>query len=88
MTPSPNTAARQKYNGPFPWSRQPLFLAALSYAAGIVLGFQQWRPPAWWLVATIVCAAAAMLLIGRRPRLACGLALVPLFFLGDRKSVV
>nr|MDP9263711.1 hypothetical protein [Acidobacteriota bacterium] len=67
---------------PFPWSRQPLFLAATAYAAGILWGSYAWRPPAWWLVAAVVCAAAAALLIGRRLRIACGLAIAALLFLG------
>jgi len=82
VTPSPTPAARQKYGGRFPWNRQPLFLAAAAYAAGILLGGHQWRPPMWWLVTAVVCAAAAALLLGRRLRLACGLAIAALVFLG------
>ncbi|MGH9671311.1 MAG: ComEC/Rec2 family competence protein [Terriglobales bacterium] len=82
MTPSRTRAARQKYDAPFPWSQQPLFLSALAYAAGILLGGQAWRPPAWWMVAAVVCAAAASFFIGRRLRLAYGLALATLLFLG------
>jgi competence protein ComEC len=67
---------------PFPWSRQPVFLAALAYAAGILWGSDAWRPPAWWLTAAVVCAAAAALLIARRLRIAGGLALAALLFLG------
>jgi competence protein ComEC len=54
----------------------------VAFAAGILLGGQEWRPPAWWLVAAVVCAAAAALLLGRRLRLACGLAIAALLFLG------
>ena len=79
MTPSPNPAAPPPR---FPWSRQPLFLAVVSYAAGIVWGTSAWRPPAWWLVAAVVCAASAALLMGRRLRMACGLTLAALLFLG------
>ena len=75
MTASPNPAPSTPW---FPWSRQPLFLAAAAYAAGILLGDGLWRPPAWWLIASLVCAAAAALLMGRALRLACGLALVAL----------
>ena len=67
---------------PFPWSRQPLFLAAASYAAGILLAAHAWRPPAWWLAAAVVCAASSALLIARRLRVACGLAIAALLFLG------
>ncbi len=82
MTASPNPVARQNDGGRFPWSRQPLFLAAAAFAAGILLGDHAWRPPMWWLGAAVVCAAAAALLLGRRLRLACGLALVALLCLG------
>jgi competence protein ComEC len=79
VTPIPNPAAPPPR---FPWSRQPLFLAAVAFAAGILLGGQEWRPPAWWLVEAVVCAAAAALLLGRRLRIACGLAIAALLFLG------
>lgn len=82
MSASLNPAARRKYGGRFPWSRQPLFLAATAYAAGILLGGPVWRPPMWWLIATLVCATASALLLGRRLRIATGLALAALFFLG------
>ena len=67
---------------PFPWSRQPLFLAAAAYAAGILWGSQTWRPSMWWLVAAVVCGISAALLIGRRLQVACGLAIAALLFLG------
>lgn len=56
-------------------ARQPLFWAALTFAAGICIGRVAWRPPLWWVVAIIAFSAAAIYFLQRRPLFARGLAL-------------
>jgi competence protein ComEC len=41
-----------------PW--QPLLLAALAFGAGVVMGAQTWRPPAWLLIAYCVLLSIAI----------------------------
>ena len=47
---------------PPPQERGPALLAALAFAAGILLASRLWRPPMWWAVAGLVLAAAATIL--------------------------
>lgn len=62
--------------------RQPLFLAAAVFSAGIWIGFHAWRPPAWWMIAILVCGLGAGWFVGRRAWLAKTLALAAWFFFG------
>jgi competence protein ComEC len=56
--------------------------AALAYGGGIVAGVYVWRPPLWWLAATIVFSASAMYFRRRRARAAFALGLSALFVTG------
>ena len=60
----------------------PLLLAALAFAAGIGVGSHVWRPPVWWLVATVVMLGASMFFYRRRLSLSRLLSLVALALLG------
>ncbi len=62
--------------------RQPLLWAALAYAAGVVVGSCAWRPPSWWVVATVAFAGAGAYFAPRRRGLAFPLALGAMFFVG------
>ncbi len=62
-------------------ARAPAFLAAVAFAAGVWLGGAAWRPPIWWLVAVLACAAAALVIV-RSSRVALSLALLALIALG------
>ena len=62
--------------------RQPLLWAALALAAGIVLGVQAWRPPAWWVIAIGVACACGAFLMRRRAHWAWALALGAFFAYG------
>ncbi len=62
--------------------RQPLFWAALAFAAGLWGSAAEWRPPLWWLIAALVFACAAVYWRRARPRLASVLALTSLVALG------
>ena len=48
--------------------RQPMFWAALAYALGIVVGYYQWRPVSWWIIACGVFATTGIYFLGRRAR--------------------
>ncbi|HLW85297.1 MAG TPA: ComEC/Rec2 family competence protein [Candidatus Sulfotelmatobacter sp.] len=56
--------------GPLPFAfrpqRQPMFWAALAYAFGIAVGFHQWRPTTWWIVACAAFVAASAYFLHRR----------------------
>jgi competence protein ComEC len=56
-------------------ARQPLFWAAIAFAAGLWIGKVLWRPPLLWVVAVAILAASASYLANRRPALARTLAL-------------
>src|SRR5208282_2640592 len=62
--------------------RQPMLWAALAYSSGIVAGFYQWRPTAWWAIAAAIFALAAAYFACRRPALGWTLALGALFLAG------
>ena len=62
--------------------RQPLFYAALAYAAGTLVGARLWRPPIFWVVAMGVVALAAIYFSLRRPVWATALGLAGLVVLG------
>ncbi|HZR32935.1 MAG TPA: ComEC/Rec2 family competence protein [Terriglobales bacterium] len=62
--------------------RQPLFYAALAYAAGTLVGARLWRPPVFWIVAIGVVALGATYFSRRRPVWATALGLAGLVLLG------
>ncbi len=61
--------------------RQPLFLAAIVFSIGLWAGVRAWRPPAWWMIAILGFAAAALWFLSLRPWLAKALALAAWFLL-------
>ena len=63
-------------------SRQPLLWAALAFASGLWIGKSLWRPPSWWVIAALVCAASAAYLLGRRSFSSRALALAAAFLVG------
>ena len=56
-------------------TRQPVFWAALAFAAGIALGACAWRPSLWWTAAAAAFLGAAAYFLRRRFALAVPLAL-------------
>src|SRR4051812_10531093 len=46
----------------------PLLWAALCFAGGVLLARYAWRPPLWWLVATIACPAASAAMLRNRTK--------------------
>ncbi|HZR28632.1 MAG TPA: ComEC/Rec2 family competence protein [Terriglobales bacterium] len=60
----------------------PLLWAAVVFAAGAVLASKVWRPPVWWLAASALLLATAILLFIRKRLLARPLCLLALAFLG------
>jgi len=58
-----------------PATRQPVFWAALAFAAGILLGTYAWRPPLWWIAAAAAFLGAAAYFLRRRFAAAVALAL-------------
>ncbi len=60
----------------------PALLAALAFAAGILLAAQTWRPPLWWAVAFLVFAAAAVVFRRKHARAAMATALCAIALLG------
>ena len=59
-----------------PPTRQPIFWAALAFAAGILLGAHAWRPPLWWLGAAAVFLGSGAYFARKRlvPAVALGLS--------------
>jgi competence protein ComEC len=57
-------------------------LAALAFAAGILLASRAWRPPAWWAVAFCVFATAAIVFCKKCPRTAMAAAFSAVAALG------
>jgi competence protein ComEC len=62
--------------------RHPLLWAALAYALGIVVGECQWRPPTWWIFASVVFMFSGGYLLRRRAIPAKALVLAAWFCLG------
>lgn len=56
--------------------------AALAYGAGIVYGVYAWRPPLWWVVATVSFLLAGLYFAHRRWWLGFPIALLALFAVG------
>lgn len=75
---SPNSANSQKRTS----TRQPLLWAALAFAVGLCGGRVLWRPPNWWVIAALVCAASAAYLLKRRRLAPRALVLAALFLTG------
>jgi len=65
-----------------PVTRQPVFWAALAFAAGILLGSYAWRPPLWWIAAAAAFLGAATYFLRRRFAAAVALALGAFVCLG------
>ena len=65
-----------------PATRQPVFWAALAFAAGILLGSYAWRPPLWWIAAAAAFLGAAAYFLRRRFAAAVALALGAFMCLG------
>jgi competence protein ComEC len=62
--------------------REPLFIAALAFASGIVVANYVWRPPLVWLIASVIAASGVILLRRRAPSLAFAIAVLSLLPLG------
>src|SRR5690349_6190371 len=71
-------------------ARVPAFLAAVAFAAGVLLGQAAWRPPLWWMIA-LMAFTLGSLVFATHPsspsqdwahRMGSGLALVALAALG------
>ncbi len=65
-----------------PATRQPVFWAALAFAAGILLGAYVWRPPLWWIAAAAAFLGAAAYFLRQRFAAAVALALGAFVCLG------
>jgi competence protein ComEC len=63
-------------------AHQPLLWAALVFSAGLWVGVRAWRPPTWWIAATLAFVLAALWFLRRRSWLAKGLSLGAWFLLG------
>jgi competence protein ComEC len=50
-------------------SRCPIFLAALSFAGGVLTASYAWRPASWWLVASVCATAFGLAILGIAQRL-------------------
>jgi competence protein ComEC len=62
--------------------KEPLFLAAIAFASGIVAANFVWRSPFVWLLVFSVSSIGAVLLLKRNPQLACPCILVAISGLG------
>ena len=58
-----------------PATRQPIFWAAIAFAAGIALGAHVWRPSHWWMAAAAAFLGAAAYFLRQRFAAAVALAL-------------
>jgi len=62
--------------------REPLFIAAVVFACGIVVANYVWRPPLIWLIAAAIAAVGVVALDRRAPSPAFALAILSLLPLG------
>jgi competence protein ComEC len=67
---------------PFSGGKQPLFLAALAFGAGMLAPRLLWHPPIDWVVATFLLMVCAVLLGHRRPTFAFSIALLAVGMVG------
>jgi len=63
-------------------ARQPLLWAALVFSVGLWVGVRAWRPPTWWIAATLAFVIAGLWFLRRRPWMAKGLSLGAWFLVG------
>jgi competence protein ComEC len=63
-------------------ARQPLLYAAVAFSGGLCAGKFMWRPPSWWVVASLVFVCCAIYLLRRRALAASALALGTIFTAG------
>src|SRR5579864_3731390 len=80
MPPTPN--ARLLASG----SGEPVFYAAVAFAAGIVAGTYTWRPSWWLLVAAVLFVVGSAALWAVRPRTSAVLAMLALVMLGTLQA--
>jgi len=62
--------------------RDPVFWAALAFAAGIWIGKYAWRPPTWWIGAACACILASAYFRRQRSEFASILALAAFVYAG------
>ncbi len=62
--------------------KEPVFLAAVAFSAGIIAASYLWRSPQSWLIACLVALLGAAFFYRRSPQIAFGLALLALIPLG------
>lgn len=63
-------------------THQPLFYAALAFAAGIVFGARVWHPASWWITASLLLLFSAGVFFFRRRRIALPCGFLALAILG------
>lgn len=80
LTPLPTSPTTFEFQ--FKPARQPMFWAAVSYAAGVVLAMEVSRPASWWALAGLAFVLAALYFTRKRRWLALTLALGALFLAG------
>jgi len=89
--PPGKRGAAHSASTPYCGGQEPIFLAALAFAAGILAANYLWRSPFVWLGAFLIAAVAATLSLRRSPQLAFALwwlAMLPLtaFYLQARDA--
>jgi competence protein ComEC len=62
--------------------REPLFIAVLAFASGIIVANYVWRPTFIWLIASVIAAAGVCALRRRAPSFAFAVAILTLVPLG------
>ena len=62
--------------------REPLFIAAVAFSAGIIAGDYLWRAPYVWLIAWVIAVIGVCVFYRRAPSLAFPLAILSLIPLG------
>ncbi len=82
LTSDAPDAASKTSPRPYCGGQEPLFLAGLAFAAGIVAADYWWRSPWVWLAGFLLAAISAATSLRRSPQLAFALTIVALFPLG------
>jgi competence protein ComEC len=62
--------------------REPLFIAAVAFASGIIVANYVWRSPLIWLLAAVIAGAGVCILHRRAPSFGFALAILALLTLG------